>query len=157
MNCRVFIAETDEDYDFAKGITLEYAKYLNVDLSFQSFDKELESFNEMYGFPKGCVVLVEYTGKIVGAVGLRFLSSGISEMKRMFVFPKFQGLGLGNALMTKLIEQAKVLGYGSIKLDTIPELDKAIGLYEKYNFLIIEPYCYNPHPETLFYYELKIS
>jgi putative acetyltransferase len=146
MDSRIFLAETDEHYSLAKEMVLEYAKYLNVDLSFQNFDKELADFNNMYAFPKGCVILVECAGKIAGSVGLRFLSSGITEMKRMYVLPKFQGLGLGNAL---------ILGYASIKLDTIPELDKAIELYKKHNFSLIESYCYNPHTEAQFY-ELKI-
>ncbi len=151
MASKTTIAVTGEDYITAKQLVVDYANYLNTDLSFQHFDKELERFNTMYGLPSGCIILAEYADKIVGTVGLRFLSDGVAEMKRMFVYPQYHGLGIGSALMLRFIDQAKALGYRSIKLDTIPELDKAIKLYEKHGFTPIKAYCYNPHPEARFY------
>jgi len=135
---------------------LAYAEYSGADLSFQNFQKELETFKETYGLPHGSMVVVEVAGKMVGVVGLRYLSDGIAEMKRMFVLPAFQGLGLGQAMLLAVIDQAKALGYQSIRLDTIPELDKAINLYRKFHFQPIAPYRFNPHPDAQFY-ELSLD
>lgn len=156
MKHRVYIANTNEDFNKAKEIVLAYAKFLNADLSFQNFDDEMKAFDQMYDKPHGSMLLAEVSGEIVGAVGLRFFSKNVAEMKRMFVLPKCQGFGIGNTLMSAFIDQAKSLGYLSIKLDTIAELDKAIHLYKKYQFVSIDPYRYNPHPEAQFY-ELDIS
>ena len=156
VNHKIFIAESESDFRNAKEMVLAYAEFLNADLSFQNFEGELKSFNIMYSSPKGSMLLAENSGNVVGAVGLRYLSEGVAEMKRMFVLPKFQGHGIGDALMSAFIKQACKLGYSSIKLDTIPELDKAIRLYKKHNFVQIKAYRYNPHPGVQ-YYELKIS
>lgn len=156
MEYTVFTAFTEKDFAKAKNIVLQYAEFLNADLSFQNFEAELSGFNIMYGPPKGSMILAEIGGAAIGAVGLRFLSEGVAEMKRMFVVPKYQGLGVGSALMVAFLEKAKVLGYRSVKLDTIPELDQAIKLYKKFGFKNIDPYCYNPHPEAQFF-ELLLS
>lgn len=52
----------------------------------------------------------------------------LAEMKRMFVLPKFQCSGIDNILIIKFLAQAKKLGYSSVKLDTIQELDRAFSL-----------------------------
>ena len=157
MDYRVYTAESKDDFCKAKAIILAYADFLNADLSFQNFDSEMKSLDRMYGpTHNGCMLLAELSGDIVGTVGLRFLSEGVAEMKRMFVLPDFQGQGIGNTLMLSFIEKARELGYTSIKLDTIPELDKAIELYKKHRFTLTDPYCYNPHSQVQFY-ELKVS
>lgn len=157
MDCRIYAAESDSDFAKAKTIILAYADFLNTDLSFQGFDNEMKTLAVMYGSSsKGCMLLAELSGNIVGTVGLRFLSEGIAEMKRMFVLPEYQGQGIGNTLMLSFIDKARELAYKSIKLDTIPELDRAIELYKKHQFTLTEPYCYNPHPKVQFY-ELRLS
>jgi ribosomal protein S18 acetylase RimI-like enzyme len=155
MDCRIVIAQTDEDFIKAKRVILAYADFLQADLSFQNFNYELDNLNVMYAMPRGCMLLLEYSEVVVGAVGLRCFTDGSAEMKRMFVYPEYQGLGLGDKLMTAFIAIARERGYASIKLDTIPELDKAVSLYKKYQFVAIDPYRYNPHPQALFY-ELKL-
>lgn len=150
MNHRIFIADSDNDYVEAKKIIIAYSKFLGVDLSFQDFSKELEEPNVMYAFPTGCMVLAKVSGEVVGAVGLRHFSDGVAEMKRMFVVPEFQGSGIGNSLIIEFFAQAVNLGYKSVKLDTIPELDGALSLYKKHGFLPIEAYRLNPHPNAIF-------
>ena len=157
MDCRIYAAESESDFDKAKTIILAYADFLNTDLSFQDFDNEMKTLSAMYGASsRGCMLLAELPDTIVGAVGLRFFSQGVAEMKRMFVLPEFQGQGIGSALMLAFINKARELGYQSIRLDTIPELGKAIELYKKHRFTLTDPYRYNPHPKAQFY-ELKVS
>lgn len=155
MKHRIIIAESEDQFNSAQGIVAAYADYLGVDLSFQNFAGEMAGFSKMYGLPSGSMILLEVEGSIVGAVGLREFSNGVAEMKRMFILPQYQGCGFGNHLVSSFIERARQLNYRSIKLDTIPRLDKALNLYKKYGFQLIEPYRFNPDPETL-YMELKL-
>ena len=48
------------------------------------------------------------------------------------------------------------MGYGSVRLDSVRELDKALRLYQAFGFKEIEPYRFNPHPEAVFM-EYRIS
>lgn len=91
-----------------------------------------------------------------GCVGLRRLTEGIAEMKRMFVLPKYQAQGIGRELTRELIRSARSLGYRTIRLDTVPRLDRAICLYERAGFSRIPPYRHNPDAEAVFM-ELKVE
>lgn len=156
MNHRIIIAESRDQFRSAQTIVAAYAEYLGIDLSFQNFAGEMAEFSDMYGLPSGSMILLEVDGSVVGAVGLRRFSEGVAEMKRMFILPQYQGNGFGNSLIRSFIERARELNYKSIKLDTIPRLDKAFSLYRKFGFQIVEPYRFNPDPETL-YMELVLS
>jgi ribosomal protein S18 acetylase RimI-like enzyme len=67
-------------------------------------------------------------------------------MKRLFVRPEFQGLGLGSSLIDNLITEARASGYKKMRLDSwIPRMGKAIEMYRRHGFYEIEPYNENPY------------
>jgi GNAT superfamily N-acetyltransferase len=70
-------------------------------------------------------------------------SEGIAEMKRLYVQPRKRGMGIGKLLVEKVINQAKMIGYLQIRLDTIPGMDNAQALYRMIGFKEIPPYRYN--------------
>jgi putative acetyltransferase len=151
MNISIEIAASPAQFEAGREIFTQYAGFLNLDLSFQGFTEEMASLSAVYGPPAGCLLLAQTVGgKCVGAVGLRKLETGVAEIKRMFVLPEYQGIGVGNALMEAFIPKAKELGYNSIKLDSIRSLDKALTLYRKFGFVEIESYRYNPFPDAVF-------
>lgn len=150
MRVSVEPATTHAEYEAGKEIFMAYAMFLGLDLEFQGFSKEMATLQEMYGAPKGCLLLAKRGQEYIGAVGLREHAPGVAEMKRMFVLPEHQGIGAGNLLVELFIAKAKELGYFSIKLDSIRVLGKAYALYRKFGFKETEPYRYNPHPEAIF-------
>lgn len=143
------------DFERARQITIDYLQWLNMDLAYQGVDSELDSLEEMYGAPKGCFLLAYVENDFVGGVGLRKLEKGVCEMKRLFVYPKFQKCGIGAMLCKRIIGEAKLLGYRSMKLDTVAKLKSAIKLYEKLGFKETEAYCENPD-ETARFFEFKL-
>ena len=50
------------------------------------------------------------------------------------------------ALIAAAIEAAQRLGYREIKLDTLPQMQSAIALYEQCGFAPIAPYGSHPYP-----------
>jgi putative acetyltransferase len=79
----------------------------------------------------------------VGCVALGRLSKDICEMNRLFARPRYQGLGLGKALATKVIEDACEIRYRRMRLDTVPAMQTAIALCASLGFREIEPYRYD--------------
>jgi len=133
----------------------EYQQFLNVDLCFQGFEKELATLPGKYADPTGAILLAEQNGEIAGCVAVRLLKDDICEMKRLYVKNEFQGLSLGRKLTEAIINKAKDLGYKKMQLDTLQRLDRAIGLYEKLGFKQIKPYYTNPLNEVV-YWELDL-
>jgi len=134
----------------------EYADSLAFDLSFQDFEKELESLPGRYAIPEGCLLVAENQDDIVGCVAVRKIEGGVCEMKRLFVRPQYRGTGIGRKLAMEIIRNAIRLGYSRIRLDTTPSMNVATSLYRSLGFHDTAPYCYNPVPGTV-YLELDLG
>jgi GNAT superfamily N-acetyltransferase len=128
-----------------------YAKSLQIDLSFQNFTTELSDLPERYGPPSGLLARHVETNKAIGCVGLRPLDTeGVREMKRLYVTPQGRGSGLGKALVKQVIEEAKGIGYGSMRLDTLGSMREAISLYNR-------KACYDTPIGGTVFFELDLS
>jgi ribosomal protein S18 acetylase RimI-like enzyme len=134
----------------ARQLFLQYARSLNVDLSFQNFDQELKELPERYGPPDGTVIIACINGTSAGCVALHRLSDGICEMKRLYVRDEFRGFGIGKELIAMILMEASKRHYKYIRLDTLPNMGKAQILYESFGFYDIHPYVFNPIPGTRF-------
>src|ERR1700728_3835793 len=112
----------------------EYRVELGVDFNFQGFREEIESLPGKYAAPEGVLFLLRVGNVPAGCVALRRLEEGICELKRLYVTPAFRGTGLGNWLLDQAIVRARALGYRSMKLDSLPRLERAIEMYAKRGF-----------------------
>ncbi len=143
--------------DEIRALFLEYAKSLDFNLCFQSFDRELLELPGEYAPPDGRLILCTFDGKAAGCIALKRLEPRICEMKRLYVRPEFRGHQLGAKLANYLIEEALHAGYTSMRLDTIAgKMDPAIALYRSLGFREIPPYYDNPIPDAL-YMELSLA
>lgn len=140
---KTVIRETD-DMDTVRELFREYQAFLNVDLCFQDFDAELADLPGRYAAPGGALLLALVDDQVAGCVGMRAIDSQACEMKRLYIRSEFRGLGLGRALAMHVIDMATRAGYTSMRLDTLPHLRQAVGLYRSLGFQQIDAYCYNP-------------
>ena len=79
------IASTPAHYSDARMLFEEYAAILNVDLCFQDFERELSELPAIYGPPHGRLLLLEAKGELAGCVAVKFLTTGVCEMKRLYL------------------------------------------------------------------------
>ena len=63
-----------------------------------AFGEELASLPGDYASPHGRLLHARYDGEIAGCVALRRIDDDACEMKRMFLYPRFHGKGIGQAL-----------------------------------------------------------
>lgn len=153
-------------YNFSKEIEILFSEYTNMlivgDNSFkkylvlQNYDEELKHIDKKYGLPYGRLYLAYYDDELAGCIGLRKIDDCSCEMKRLYVRPKFRGKHIGNLLVKKIIEDAKLIGYSSMLLDTFPFLNSAIKLYKSYGFYEIPSYNNNPL-DSLIYMKLDLK
>jgi ribosomal protein S18 acetylase RimI-like enzyme len=144
-------AETSTQIAQARELFLEYAQSLGFSLCFQNFDKELSGLPGDYSPPEGRLLLAEYEGQLAGCVALHQLEPGICEMKRLYLRPNFRGKRLGYALASRIIGEAREIGYQRMRLDTVePVMKDAVAMYRKIGFHEIAPYCANPIAGALY-------
>jgi ribosomal protein S18 acetylase RimI-like enzyme len=146
---------TDGDLVDARLLFEEYAASLDFSLCFQGFDHELAELPGSYAPPRGSLQLARVDGAAAGCVALRPIGNDACEMKRLFVRPRFHGQGLGRKLAVAIIAEGRAAGYTTMKLDTVPSMTAAQGLYESLGFRNIPPYTANPI-EGARYLELRL-
>ena len=145
---RILPAQSPEEIDAARALFREYATGLGFDLAFQDFEAELAALPGEYAPPRGALLLARDPAGWAGCVALRPLGDDVCEMKRLFVAPAWRGTGLGRRLAEAILEEGRRLGYARMRLDTVPAMRSAIGLYESLGFRGIPAYRHNPIPGT---------
>lgn len=92
--------------------------------------------------------------------GLRQLPNGDAEIVRVYTKPEFRGMGLGKAVLERLISDARKSGFGKLKLDTAVFMKQAQSLYASHGFTECAAYDGAEPPAQLFPYwhfmELKL-
>jgi putative acetyltransferase len=84
--------------------------------------------------------VAEVNEKIIGGCGV-FPTPGLpdscAELQKLYLLSEYRGKGLGRELIEKTFGSARRLGYKQLYLESLPELGRAISLYEKAGFRYI--------------------
>lgn len=126
------------------NMLMEQDEIVRQYLILQSYEKELAHPEEKYGMPEGRLYLACWEGRLAGCIGLRKLDEERGELKRLYVRPEFRGRRMGEALIRRILDDAREIGYRHVLLDTLPFLHAAIRLYREMGFYEIG--CYNESP-----------
>lgn len=85
--------------------------------------------------PPGGTFLVAYLdGDAVGCGGVRRHQGDVAEIKRLWVDPPARGRGVARALVARLEEEAALLGYRALVLETGLRQPEALRLYESLGY-----------------------
>jgi GNAT superfamily N-acetyltransferase len=150
-------ALSNEDLNNVQELFIEYMHWVQMRLSkeygieFDVVEKVAEDMTELDIFkpPDGRLLLVTLESELVGLGCLRKIGDEIGEIKRMYVRPNFRRRGIGRELLEFLFEEAKSIGYKTIRLDSVRFMDVAQSLYHSFGFEEVEPYPESEIPEEI--------
>ncbi|WP_413542333.1 ribosomal protein S18-alanine N-acetyltransferase [Arthrobacter sp. YA7-1] len=78
-------------------------------------------------------VVAEADGKIVAYAGLMCIEP-IADVQTIAVVPEFEGRGIGSAILTELIEEARRRGAVEVLLEVRADNPRAQALYVRFGF-----------------------
>src|SRR5215472_16895752 len=101
------------------------------------YDPTTNHLFELFQKKNSVYFIAEVEGVIGGGAGI-FPASGLNsdtcELVKMYLIPGMRGLGLGRLLIENCLEFAKSRGFRHVYIETMPELRKAVSIYEKFGF-----------------------
>ncbi|KMK67317.1 GNAT family N-acetyltransferase [Puniceibacterium sp. IMCC21224] len=100
----------------------------------------LTRIDEEHAPPDGALLLASSGTQFLGCGMYRRFDATSCEIKRVYVDDAARGMGLGRALMQALLDQARVAGYTTARLDTMKSLLGARALYNTLGFRETGPY-----------------
>lgn len=101
------------------------------------FDPTTDNLFKLFSIPGSEYWIAEEDGRIIGGCGVYptpGLPEGCAELVKLYLSASQRGKGTGWRLMEKTFESARLFGYRKLYLETLPELSKAISLYERTGF-----------------------
>jgi putative acetyltransferase len=84
---------------------------------------------------RGAFLIAHLGGAPAGCGAVRTMGDETAELKRMFVVPRFRGLGLSARLLGALEAEALRLGVKRVVLETGERQTEALSLYEKAGYV----------------------
>jgi len=105
------------------------------------FDPTTDNLFKLFSAPGSEYWIAEENNIIIGGCGVYptpGLPEGCAELVKFYLSASQRGKGIGWHLMVKTFDSAKKFGYGKLYLESLPELNRAINLYEKAGFKFIQ-------------------
>jgi putative acetyltransferase len=101
------------------------------------FDPTTDALYELFRTPGSYYYVAIQDNQLVGGCGIfptDNLPEGTCELVKLYLAKEARGTGLGKQLMEESMCWAKANGYTQVYLESMPELAKAVSIYEKVGF-----------------------
>lgn len=104
-------------------------------------DPTTDDLFSLFQTERSALVVAEENGVILGCCGIfptENLPENTTELVKFYLTKEARGKGIGKLLMEKCFDKAKELGYQQVYLESLPEFNKAVSIYEKQGFQYLE-------------------
>jgi putative acetyltransferase len=101
------------------------------------YDPTTDALYQLFQSPGSSYLVAEENGELIGGAGIfpsDGLPAGVCELVKMYLHKNARGKGLGRTMINECLDLAKKMGYKKVYLETMPELKKAVSVYEKFGF-----------------------
>jgi putative acetyltransferase len=121
-------------------------------------DPTTDNLYELFQSPGSVLWVAEINGEIVGCCGIYHtggLDRNCVELVKFYLKKEARGHGTGKELMQKSIESAREFGFTKIYLESLPQFSKAVNMYEKLGFTMLDHPLGNSGHRTCHIWMLK--
>ena len=101
------------------------------------YDPTTDHLFELFQTEGSIYYVAEIDGTLVGGCGIfptKGLPEGTCELVKLYLHKDARGTGLGKQLLNTAMQWAKENGYTQVYLESMPELSKAVTIYENVGF-----------------------
>ena len=101
------------------------------------YDDATDHLFELFQQPLSIYFIATINGNMLGGGGIyptEGLPQDTCELVKMYLLPAARGKGIGKMIIENCLQKAAAFGYKNIYLETMPELEQAINVYEKFGF-----------------------
>jgi putative acetyltransferase len=126
-----------DDYRLAEIIRATLAEFRANKPGTVYYDASTDHLSEVFKKERSTYFVACADKEIIGGAGVypsAGLPSDTCELVKMYLLPQARGKGLGYELLSRCERFAHETGYRKLYLETMPELNMAITLYEKFGF-----------------------
>jgi len=100
-------------------------------------DPTTDALFQLFHTPGSIYWIAKQDHEIIGGCGI-FPTEGLpndyAELVKLYVLSSARGKGVGYKLMNICFDSALKMGYKKLYLETLPELNKAVSLYQRLGF-----------------------
>jgi putative acetyltransferase len=100
-------------------------------------DPTTDNLFELFQTKKSAYWVAEENGQLLGGCGIfptPGLPEGCAELVKFYLSPHARGEGIGRLLMQVNNNTARSQGYDQLYLESFPQLEGAVSIYEKQGF-----------------------
>lgn len=101
------------------------------------YDSATDHLFELFQKPLSIYFVAEMDGELMGGGGIyptEGLPDNTCELVKMYLLPVARGKGIGKMIIDNCLQKAKECGFEQVYLETMPELEQAMKVYEKFGF-----------------------
>jgi putative acetyltransferase len=101
------------------------------------YDNTTDHLFELFQTNGSIYFIAEMDGEVLGGCGIfptEGLPTATCELVKLYLNKSARGTGLGKQLLLQSMQWAKQNGYLQVYLESMPELSKAVSIYEKVGF-----------------------
>jgi len=119
-----------------------YAKVWGSGAGFEAIvARELSEFCERYDPERDLLVTAHMNGELVGCIAIDGTQSerpGLARLRWYLTDERYQGKGIGSALINRGLEFCRSNGFPLVYLWTVEGLPSSLHLYEKLGFKVVQ-------------------
>ncbi len=101
------------------------------------YDPTTDHLSDVFLQPGSMYNVAVLENRIVGGGGI-YPSDGLPadtcELVKMYLIPEVRGIGLGKQLISECLSAAREKGFKKVYIESMPELKKALKVYELFGF-----------------------
>ncbi len=104
------------------------------------YDPTTDDLYNLFRAPGSVYWIAEDKNTIIGGCGIYptpGLPEGCAELVKLYLLPSYRSRGIGRELIERSFNSARQYGYRQLYIESLPELGKAIHIYEKAGFRLL--------------------